>query len=225
MCSLENKGGHMPVDLENIPPLNPGVAAEINFVAMKMRELPFPELYKIHTGLHADQKDEKFGWAIKRIFDLIQTASTKELTAFINQQLGEGVNIFDAYVFMNAVDKAILFAKFFFNHLKRIGDGEGYEIGIVNIDTLEVKLEPVDYLLIKFGLDAEEVIKLKAWLTEHDKTCPFANPRNCGAAGGRLSYSFFPCNLGIVTKITCACHETHKVPLEKSQVDVTDYDW
>lgn len=69
--------------------------------------------------------------------------------------------------------------------------------------------------MIEFALDDIQFIKLVKWEREHDKTCKFANPMKQGACGGRLTYSFTPTSLGVVTKIKCACGE---------EVDVSDYD-
>lgn len=66
-----------------------------------------------------------------------------------------------------------------------------------------------------FQLDPEQVTKLGAWLDQHDHTCGLA--RYAGAAGGRLSITFTPTSLGIITVAQCAC-------AKGSTVDLTDYD-
>ena len=65
-----------------------------------------------------------------------------------------------------------------------------------------------------FGLNDEEMTKLNKWLKKHDKTCPFKKEQ--GAIGGRLTYSFTPTGLGIITEVECAC---------KEKIDLTDYNW
>ena len=64
---------------------------------------------------------------------------------------------------------------------------------------------------MKFELDDNELVRLLAWLTEHDKNCPMIY---CGAIGGRLSYEFTPTGLGCVVIVRCAC---------KAEINLTDY--
>jgi len=65
----------------------------------------------------------------------------------------------------------------------------------------------------EFKLDREQIVKIAAWLSEHDKTCPYTI--NQGAIGGRLTYSFTHTGLGNAVTVNCACGES---------IDVTDYD-
>ena len=70
-----------------------------------------------------------------------------------------------------------------------------------------------------FTLDREEQNKLVQWLTDHDNFCKLyddgskpVSPQ--GAIGGRLTYSFTPNGVGMVTVVTCACG---------ASIDLTDY--
>jgi len=64
-----------------------------------------------------------------------------------------------------------------------------------------------------FSLDATQKEKLAVWIKEHDKTCPYAVKQ--GAIGGRLTWTFTPTSLGLVSRVKCAC---------KEEVDLSDYD-
>jgi hypothetical protein len=66
-----------------------------------------------------------------------------------------------------------------------------------------------------FSLGEFERAKLMEWITEHDKTCKYADRNKQGACGGRLTYSFTPTGIGMVVKIECACG---------GECDVSDYD-
>lgn len=70
--------------------------------------------------------------------------------------------------------------------------------------------------MTQFVIHGNESDNMFNWIEEHDKTCPFADPMNQGAIGGRFTYSFTPTSLGQVTKIKCACGEVK---------DVSEYDW
>jgi len=67
--------------------------------------------------------------------------------------------------------------------------------------------------MLTFSLDGLAQDKLAEWYKEHDPVCRI---QYAGAAGGKLTYTFTPNNLGLVTKVICACGE---------EVDVSDYDW
>jgi len=68
---------------------------------------------------------------------------------------------------------------------------------------------------MRFTLDEDKLKKIGEWLNEHDKTCKFASRLSQGACGGRLSYMFTPTDIGVVTKVKCACGE---------EKDLTDYE-
>lgn len=61
---------------------------------------------------------------------------------------------------------------------------------------------------MKFFIGRYELKTLSEWT--HD--CPLTEH---GAIGGAVTYEFTPTNLGVVTKVKCACGETK---------DLTDYD-
>ena len=69
-----------------------------------------------------------------------------------------------------------------------------------------------------FRLEANELIKFDKWNIEHEKMCRFVpteeNPFAGGAIGGRLTYSFTPTSLGLITVVSCACGE---------EANLTDY--
>jgi arsenate reductase-like glutaredoxin family protein len=70
---------------------------------------------------------------------------------------------------------------------------------------------------VMFTVDRGQHEQLVEWCDEHDKTCPYADPDNTGAIGGRLTYSFTSTSLGEVCKVECACG---------AKVDLTEYgDW
>jgi len=71
---------------------------------------------------------------------------------------------------------------------------------------------------MKFELEKDQIIKMNKWLDIHNHSeCPFSIPNNCGAIGGRLTYTFTGTSLGLISKVKCACGE---------EVDLTDYtDW
>ena len=54
-----------------------------------------------------------------------------------------------------------------------------------------------------FGFTERQYIKFKEWNNIHK--CELKN--YSGAIGGRLTYSFTPTGLGLVTKVKCACGE------------------
>ena len=62
---------------------------------------------------------------------------------------------------------------------------------------------------MKFSIGRYELKTLSEWT--HD--CSLGSDQ--GAIGGPLTYTFTPNNLGIVTKVICACGE---------EKDLTDYD-
>lgn len=66
------------------------------------------------------------------------------------------------------------------------------------------------YAPLTFTLDPWAREKLHEWCCKHECSIGYA-----GAIGGKLTYSFTPNSLGMVTKVTCACGD---------EVDVTDYD-
>lgn len=73
-----------------------------------------------------------------------------------------------------------------------------------------------------FTISPGERKQIAEWLAEHNKTCKYhddgtqaSNP--CGAIGGRLTYSFTPTGLGLITEVACACGD---------KIDVTEFeDW
>jgi hypothetical protein len=72
-----------------------------------------------------------------------------------------------------------------------------------------------------FGLDEQQQQKFAEWNRNHKKECKFFQNEDgieqCGAIGGRLTYSFTPTGLGVITKIQCACG---------AEIDLTDVeDW
>jgi hypothetical protein len=64
-----------------------------------------------------------------------------------------------------------------------------------------------------FQLDDQQVTRLKAWLVDHDKVCPFAQRRPVESMFGRFSYLFTPLGAGDAVVVTCAC---------KSKLTLTD---
>lgn len=56
-----------------------------------------------------------------------------------------------------------------------------------------------------FRIEGKAQEKLRAWLSEHDKVCRFADPMKQGAIGGRLSYMFTPTSISTILKVHCAC--------------------
>ena len=61
---------------------------------------------------------------------------------------------------------------------------------------------------------------LEDWLSVHNKTCKLYDDGTSdispsGAIGGRLTYSFTPTSLGIITVVKCACGK---------EINLTDYD-
>jgi hypothetical protein len=66
---------------------------------------------------------------------------------------------------------------------------------------------------MKLELEPLELKKVQEWREEHDKTCPFADPRNCGCSGGRFIYQITYTTIGTVI---CACGAGY---------DFTDYDY
>jgi hypothetical protein len=70
---------------------------------------------------------------------------------------------------------------------------------------------------MKLELTDRELAKVKNWMKEHDKTCFFTDPMECGASGGRFTYEFTHTNIAAITRIRCVCG---------SIFDFTDYgDW
>jgi hypothetical protein len=66
--------------------------------------------------------------------------------------------------------------------------------------------------MIQYKLDKEQIRKISEW--EYNHNCVI---KNLGAIGGKLTFSFTPTNLGIVTKVKCCCGK---------EIDLTDYeDW
>lgn len=66
-----------------------------------------------------------------------------------------------------------------------------------------------------FEVHKKETEKLADWIAEHDEICRFADGRNQGAIGGRLTYCFTPTSIGTILNVSCAC---------EASIDVTDYD-
>lgn len=67
--------------------------------------------------------------------------------------------------------------------------------------------------MIRFNLDINELSKLEQW--DNDHKCELKE--YSGAIGGRLTFSFTPTGLGVVTKVKCGCGE---------EIDLTEYnDW
>ena len=56
---------------------------------------------------------------------------------------------------------------------------------------------------MNFELTGEEETKYKKWIAKHDKKCPLKNHE--GAIGGRLTFSFTPTGLGLITEVRCGC--------------------
>lgn len=67
--------------------------------------------------------------------------------------------------------------------------------------------------IAKQTFEPEQEARLSAWLTLHDKACPYRD--NQGATGGRLTRHSTPTGLGSVEKVSCACG---------AQIDLTDYE-
>lgn len=67
-----------------------------------------------------------------------------------------------------------------------------------------------------FKLDGRQTALVAEWLEGHDKDCPYyddgASPISpSGAIGGRISYSFTPTGLGVITVVECACGDTRNL--------------
>lgn len=56
---------------------------------------------------------------------------------------------------------------------------------------------------MEFRLGEKELEKYLEWSKEHDKGCRCY--KNSGAIGGRLTFSFTPTSLGMITKVSCSC--------------------
>lgn len=69
--------------------------------------------------------------------------------------------------------------------------------------------------MYQFGLHEAEIAKLNKWIKKHNKKCPFTTQKSCGAIGGRLTFSFTPTGVGIITEVECAC---------KEKIDLSDYE-
>lgn len=79
---------------------------------------------------------------------------------------------------------------------------------------------PGEKKLMQFNLTDDESIKMADWLIAHNSKCKYyddgTKPYNpVGAIGGRLTYSFTPTGLGVITIIKCACG---------AEIDLTDYE-
>lgn len=66
-----------------------------------------------------------------------------------------------------------------------------------------------------FSIRGIEQRKINVWIQEHDAVCPFSDPTNQGAIGGRLAYTFCHTMLGQVVKVSCGCG---------AEVDASDYE-
>jgi len=56
---------------------------------------------------------------------------------------------------------------------------------------------------MNFQLDNKQLKDYIEWDKKHQ--CKFKN--NCGAIGGRLTFTFTPTGLGVIIKVKCACGE------------------
>jgi hypothetical protein len=72
----------------------------------------------------------------------------------------------------------------------------------------------------KFSFSDNDNEKINIWDKHHKNTCKYfddgseiCNP--VGAIGGRLTYSFTPTGLGLITSVECACGE---------KLNLTDFD-
>lgn len=63
----------------------------------------------------------------------------------------------------------------------------------------------------KFSISNDDLKKFHEWDKNH--SCELK--KNSGAIGGRLTYTFSPTGLGVITKVICGCGE---------ECDLTDYD-
>ncbi len=61
-----------------------------------------------------------------------------------------------------------------------------------------------------YSIPNEKLKELGDWRTDHNCTL-----ESHGAIGGRITYSFTPTGLGLVTKAECACG---------AELDLSDYD-
>ena len=62
-----------------------------------------------------------------------------------------------------------------------------------------------------FELDKKQSEDFEIWNNKHQ--CKLKE--NCGAIGGRLTFSFTPNGLGVITVVKCACGE---------KIDLSDYE-
>ena len=70
---------------------------------------------------------------------------------------------------------------------------------------------------MEFKLSKKEKETYLSWLDLHNETCPYADFKNQGAIGGRISFKFTPTSLGMIKVVTCSCG---------ASIDLTLYmDW
>jgi hypothetical protein len=70
---------------------------------------------------------------------------------------------------------------------------------------------------MRFTLDDKQLEKFVNWDAAHRLKCPYSptSGGDCGAIGGRLTFSFTPTGIGVVTKVDCTCGEV---------LDLSDYE-
>lgn len=71
-----------------------------------------------------------------------------------------------------------------------------------------------------YQIEVEQWPAYEAWSMEHDQVCPHFDDgkspiSKSGDIGGRLTFSFTPTSLGVVTVVKCACG---------AEVNLTDYE-
>ncbi|MFA6339241.1 MAG: hypothetical protein WCW87_04285 [Candidatus Paceibacterota bacterium] len=72
-------------------------------------------------------------------------------------------------------------------------------------------------IVSSFNISENELEKIKLWLNEHNKNCPFAKRKLRKANDGKLSYVFTPSVFGTKITVNCKCESSD------SRFDVTDY--
>ncbi len=79
------------------------------------------------------------------------------------------------------------------------------------IDRVKARREAGLYEIARtFNLDVGQHTEILQWTSDHDCTL-----ESHGAIGGAITYTFTPCNIGLIVKATCACGAVK---------DVSDYD-
>ena len=221
MSPLERKGAIMPLTLNKVV-IHPLLAAELNYVANRLKQLTNQEQKKLYDGLQGSLGNPEYLTTASALFNiLISNANRKNLTRYMKRVLGSSAvsEHLASYPFVHTHDKMFFFASFFSQHLLPIRDK--FRVCTINLKKMEVVGLKTHHswkyrIVRKFEINFSQMRKLVAWLKEHDETCPFADPKKQGAIGGRLTYAFTPNSLGIVEKVICGCGK---------EVDLTTYDW